>query len=84
MAARFEELLRDAEQRNFSLEKFPRWLRGWESPWKGKVKGGELIGKGEHELYDLGIRTREKFPDLFSDDYHPDVYTIKATQVSLF
>ncbi|KAK7818814.1 multiple inositol polyphosphate phosphatase 1 [Quercus suber] len=53
----------------------------WKSPWKGKLKGGELISKGEEELYALGIRIREKFPDLFNEEYHPDVYTIRATQV---
>jgi len=35
------------------------------------VKGGELI------------RVRERFPTLFEDDYHPDVYTIGATQIPL-
>lgn len=44
-------------------------------------KGGELISKGEDELYNLGIRIRERFGDLFSEEYHPDVFTIKATQV---
>ncbi|GLT89225.1 hypothetical protein SLE2022_072180 [Rubroshorea leprosula] len=46
-----------------------------------KLTGGELISKGEDELYDLGIRIRERFPDLFNEEYHPDVYTIKATHV---
>lgn len=58
------------------------WLWGWKSPWTGKHKGGELIREGENELYELGIRTREQFPDLFNEDYHPDIYPIKATQVS--
>ncbi|KAI5322771.1 hypothetical protein L3X38_031843 [Prunus dulcis] len=56
-------------------------LVGWKSPWKGKLKGGELIIQGEDELYDLEIRTRARFPNLFNDDYHPDVYAIKATHV---
>ncbi|CAL9000051.1 unnamed protein product [Prunus brigantina] len=81
LAAHLEVLLREAEEQNLSLEKFPGWLKGWKSPWKGKLKGGELIIQGEDELYDLGIRTRARFPNLFNDDYHPDVYAIKATQV---
>ncbi|KAF5930069.1 hypothetical protein HYC85_030942 [Camellia sinensis] len=44
-------------------------------------KGGELISEGEDELYNLGVRTRDKFPQLFNEDYHPDVYAIKATQI---
>jgi multiple inositol-polyphosphate phosphatase/2,3-bisphosphoglycerate 3-phosphatase len=52
---RLKVLLRDAEEQKLSLEKIPSWLRGWESPWKGKSRGGELIIKGEDELYDLGI-----------------------------
>ncbi|KAL0303900.1 UNVERIFIED_CONTAM: hypothetical protein Sradi_6258100 [Sesamum radiatum] len=59
----------------------PTWLWGWRSPWTGKHKGGELIREGENELYELGIRTREKFPELFNEDYHPDIYPIKATQI---
>jgi multiple inositol-polyphosphate phosphatase/2,3-bisphosphoglycerate 3-phosphatase len=41
-----------------------------------------LIRKGEEELYNLGIRIRERFSELFDEEYHPDVYPIKATQVS--
>ncbi|GKU92169.1 hypothetical protein SLEP1_g5934 [Rubroshorea leprosula] len=81
LAARIQELLRDAKQHSLSSKKVPAWLWQWESPWKGKLKGGELISKGEDELYDLGIRIRERSPDLFDEEYHPDVYTIKATQV---
>lgn len=62
--------------------KVPRWLYGWQSPWKGRVTGGELVQKGEEELYHLGIRVRERFPDLFSDDYNSDTYQIRATQVN--
>lgn len=83
LAAHLEVLLRDAEEQNLDLQQVPSWLRGWKSPWKDKVKGGELISIGEDELYDLGIRTRERFPDLFKENYHPDIYTIKATQVSI-
>lgn len=82
MAVRLEALLKDAEEQKKSLQKVPAWFHGWKSPWKGKVKGGELMRIGEDELYDLGIRIREKFSDLFNEDYHPDVYPIKATQVS--
>ncbi|PON51400.1 Histidine acid phosphatase [Parasponia andersonii] len=81
LATRLEVLLREAEEQDLSLQEVPAWLRGWQSPWKGKVEGGELISKGEVELYDLGVRTREKFPDLFNESYHPDIYTIKASQI---
>lgn len=82
MAVRLVVLLKDAAEQKKSLQKVPTWFHGWKSPWKGKVKGGELMRIGEDELYDLGIRIREKFSDLFNDNYHPDVYPIKATQVS--
>ncbi|OWM69923.1 hypothetical protein CDL15_Pgr025772 [Punica granatum] len=81
LSAHIGELIRDAEEQNLSLKQVPDWLRGWKSPWRGKLKGGELISKGEHELYDLGIRVRGTFPDLFDEEYHPDVYVLKATQV---
>lgn len=82
MEARLEALLRDAEEQKLPLQKVPSWLSGWKSPWKGKLKGGELITQGEVELYDLGIRIREKFPYVFNEEYHPEVYAIRATQVS--
>ncbi|KAJ9175935.1 hypothetical protein P3X46_014434 [Hevea brasiliensis] len=81
LASHLEELIRDAKEKKLSLQKVPTWLQGWKSPWRGKLKGGELISKGEDELYDLGIRIRKRFPDLFKEEYHPDVYPIKATQV---
>ncbi|XP_020228709.1 multiple inositol polyphosphate phosphatase 1 isoform X1 [Cajanus cajan] len=81
LSARLEVLVRDAKERNLPLERVPSWLNGWKSPWQGRRKGGELIIKGEEELYDLGIRIREKFPNLFDEEYHPDVYPIKASQV---
>ncbi|XP_010257685.1 PREDICTED: multiple inositol polyphosphate phosphatase 1 isoform X2 [Nelumbo nucifera] len=82
LANHMEVLLRDARNgKQESLQQIPAWLWGWQSPWKGKQKGGELISKGEDELYHLGIRTRERFPDLFNEEYHPDIYVIKATQV---
>ncbi|KAJ8900348.1 hypothetical protein K2173_024988 [Erythroxylum novogranatense] len=76
LASHLEELMRDT-----TLHNVPAWMRGWKSPWRGKSKGGELIEKGEGELYNLGIRIKEMFPSLFEGDYHPDVHTIKATQV---
>ncbi|CBI25429.3 unnamed protein product, partial [Vitis vinifera] len=81
LATHLESLLKDVKEQNLSLKKVPSWLWGWTSPWKGKLKGGELTDAGEDELYHLGIRIRERFPDLFSEEYHPDVFTIKATQV---
>ncbi|XVF84063.1 hypothetical protein PTKIN_Ptkin16aG0544600 [Pterospermum kingtungense] len=81
LASHIQELLKDAKDKNLSPQKVPAWLQKWESPWKGKLKGGELDIKGEEELYQLGIRVRERFPDIFNEDYHPDVYNIKATQV---
>jgi len=81
LAGRFKELVRDAEARKLPSDKIPGWLGQWKSPWEGKVKGGELIRQGEDELYQLGIRVRERFPSLFEEDYHPDVYTIRATQI---
>ncbi|CAA2998358.1 multiple inositol polyphosphate phosphatase 1-like [Olea europaea subsp. europaea] len=33
-------------------------------------------------MYELGIRIREKFPELFKEEYHPDIYPIKTTQIS--
>lgn len=82
LATHLESLLNDVNEHNLPLKKFPSWLWGWTSSWKGKVKGGELTDDGEDELYYLGIRIRERFPDLFNEEYHPDVFTIKATQVS--
>ncbi|KAL0884679.1 hypothetical protein Bca101_008660 [Brassica carinata] len=76
LSGRLKELVRDAEAKNV-----PGWLGEWVSPWQGKVKGGELIRQGEEELYQLGVRVRELFPTLFEEDYHPDVYTIRATQI---
>lgn len=84
MAGHLEVLVRDAKEQKQSLEKIPAWLFGWSSPWKGNLTGGELISEGEDELYHLGIRVGEKFPDLFSEEYHPDVYSIKTTQVHRF
>ncbi|CAL5343685.1 unnamed protein product [Camellia sinensis] len=81
LAIRLEVLLQDAKEQKLDLQKVPAWFWGWKSPWKGKLRGGELIGEGEDELYQLAIRIREKFSQLFNEDYHPDIYAIKATQV---
>lgn len=81
LSAQLEVLVRDAKEQKLSLDRVPSWLNGWKSPWHGRLKGGELIRLGEEELYELGIRTRERFPSLFDEDYHPDIYPIKATQV---
>ncbi|XP_075485751.1 uncharacterized protein LOC142525361 [Primulina tabacum] len=81
-AARIEALLGKLKQEKSSVQYIPTWLWGWKSPWTGKHKGGELISKGEEEMYELGGRTRDKFPELFHEDYHPDLYPIKASQVS--
>ncbi|CAL5366394.1 unnamed protein product [Camellia sinensis] len=80
LALRMEILLQDAKEQKLALQKVPAWFWGWKSPWQGKLKGGELISEGEDELYNLGIRTRDKFPQLFNEDYHPNVYAIRATQ----
>ncbi|KAE9608061.1 putative phosphoric monoester hydrolase [Lupinus albus] len=80
-SARLEVLIRDAKKRSLPMERVPSWIHGWRSPWQGRLKGGELIIKGEEELYQLGIRIREMFPNLFDEEYHPDIYPIKATQV---
>ncbi|XP_042456030.1 multiple inositol polyphosphate phosphatase 1-like [Zingiber officinale] len=83
LAIRLEALVTDAKQilEEDALQKIPTWLWGWQSPWKGRGKGGELISKGEVELYQLGVRIRDRFPTLFGEEYHPDTYHIRATQV---
>ncbi|XP_073293099.1 uncharacterized protein [Primulina huaijiensis] len=80
-STRLEVLLGKVKEDKSSAQKIPPWLWRWNSPWAGKHRGGELISEGENELYQLGIRTREKFPELFHEDYDPDLYPIKATQV---
>ncbi|XP_031248330.1 uncharacterized protein LOC116106118 [Pistacia vera] len=42
LADHLEVLVREVEENHLSLEKVPAWLRGWKSPWRGKLKGGEL------------------------------------------
>lgn len=76
--------MNEAKQRSGSdsLKKIPSWIKGWESRWKGRVKGGELTSEGEEEVYNFATRVKERFQDLFDEEYHPDVYSIRATQVS--
>lgn len=81
LASQLEVLLQDVKKQKQSSNKIPSWFWGWQSPWKGKLTGGELICEGEDDLYHLGIRIRDMFPELFNEDYHPDIYPIKATQV---
>ncbi|CAM8919928.1 unnamed protein product [Rhodiola kirilowii] len=75
---RLEELLKGAKGASSIA---PTWFSGWQSPWKGKLTGGELVKEGEDELYQLGLRVRERFPSLFVEDYHPDVYNIRSSQI---
>jgi multiple inositol-polyphosphate phosphatase / 2,3-bisphosphoglycerate 3-phosphatase len=84
LEVRLKALINEAKQspESDSLKKIPSWIKEWESRWKGRTKGGELVSEGEEELYNLGIRVKEKFQDLFDEEYHPDVYSIRATQVS--
>ncbi|PWA77035.1 Histidine acid phosphatase, eukaryotic [Artemisia annua] len=81
LSSRLKELLQNAKETGSSLEKVPNWLPKWSSPWKGKIRGGELISQGEDEMYHLGKRIMERFQGLFTDEYHPDIYQIRATQI---
>ena len=84
LAIRLDALLEHARKMkrdNPDVQKIPSWLWGWNSPWKGRLTGGELIQQGEDELYNLGIRIRERYPEIFNEEYHPDIYNIRATQV---
>jgi len=60
----------------------PAWINDWKSPWSDNQIGGELLPKGEEELYDLAQSYKMQYPEIFSEPYHPDVYPIIATQVS--
>lgn len=84
LAIRLNSLLSEPKHgaQHSSMHKIPSWMSGWESPWKGRQKGGELVSEGESELYQLGIRVRERFPELFKVEYHPDIFPIRATQVT--
>lgn len=85
LSIRFESLLKSSEHtltgETHGSQQIPSWLRGWRSPWDTKRTNGELTYEGEQELYHLGMRLRERFPQIFDEDYHPDVYLISATQV---
>ncbi|XP_028805215.1 multiple inositol polyphosphate phosphatase 1-like [Neltuma alba] len=76
-----KSLISGAKKQNLPLDRVPSWLLEWESPWKGGSNDGELMSIGEKELYDLGIRTRQKFPNLFDEEYHPDIYPINPTKI---
>lgn len=81
-AERLRVLSQEAvEAQNESTMLPPAWIHDWKSPWSDKQIGGELLPKGEDELYDLAQRYKLKYPEPFSDQYHPDVYPIIATQV---
>lgn len=84
LSVRLRDLVEEAKQGSDSdsLKKLPSWMKGWESRWKGRVKGGELVSEGEEELFNFANRVKERFQDLFDEEYHPDVYSIRATQVS--
>ncbi|GLJ37459.1 hypothetical protein SUGI_0761010 [Cryptomeria japonica] len=64
-----------------SKQGLPSWLMGWRSPWESRKTNGELTREVEEELYHLGKRVRERFPELFNEDYHPAVYSINSTHV---
>lgn len=59
----------------------PTWMREWQSPWKGRNVGGELVIKGEEEMFELGQRVHSNFQEIFKDNYHPEFYPMSATQV---
>uniref|UniRef100_A0A0D6R654 Multiple inositol polyphosphate phosphatase 1 n=1 Tax=Araucaria cunninghamii TaxID=56994 RepID=A0A0D6R654_ARACU len=84
LSVRLETLLKSAGHmtgEGHDLQQLPSWLRGWRCPWDGTKTGGQLTLEGEEELYNFGKRIRERFPELFVEDYHPDVYPITATQI---
>uniref|UniRef100_A0ACD5X5T2 Uncharacterized protein n=1 Tax=Avena sativa TaxID=4498 RepID=A0ACD5X5T2_AVESA len=85
LAVRLGVLVNEARQGpdSESVKEIPSWMKGWESPWKGRVtgKGGELVSEGEEELFNFANRVKERFQDLFDEEYHPEVYSIRATQV---
>ena len=86
LSIRLESLLKSADDtltgETHGSQQILSWLRGWQSPWDIKKTNGELTREGEEELYNLGMRLRERFPQIFDEDYHPDVYLISATQVN--
>ncbi|KAL8171008.1 hypothetical protein V2J09_022812 [Rumex salicifolius] len=68
--------------KNKCSETIPAWFYDWRSPWEGKPKGGELLIQGEEEHYTIALRVRERFAELFSDEYHPDVPRASASAVA--
>lgn len=59
----------------------PSWMKDWKSPWQGRTVGGEVLPKGEEEMFELAQRLRTRYPEIFKEPYHPDLYMISATQV---
>lgn len=70
-----------AKSQNENTSLPPAWISGWKSPWSDKQIGGELLPKGEEELYDIAQRFKLRYPEILTDKYHPAVYPIIATQV---
>ncbi|KAH7372767.1 hypothetical protein KP509_17G020000 [Ceratopteris richardii] len=64
-----------------SSQHAPMWMKEWKSPWHGRTMGGEVLQKGEEEMFELAQRIRSRYPDIFKDEYHPGIYTMSATQV---
>ncbi|EFJ13138.1 hypothetical protein SELMODRAFT_182070 [Selaginella moellendorffii] len=75
LEVRLSELAKSMKSGEFFLPS------GWEAAWRGKFVGGELTIPGEEEMFRLGQRIRERFPEIFSGDYHPKISPILTTQV---
>ncbi|CAK9016895.1 3-BPG phosphatase) (Band 17) (Histidine phosphatase of the endoplasmic reticulum 1) (HiPER1), partial [Durusdinium trenchii] len=43
---------------------------------------GLLTAAGDAELVEMGERTRERFPELFDEAYHPAVFDFRSSQVT--
>lgn len=41
----------------------------------------QLTDSGQEELYMMGIRMRQRYPHLFTHDYHPERYDFSSTHV---
>eukprot|EP00246_Nothoceros_aenigmaticus_P015565 TRINITY_DN653_c0_g1_i5.p1 TRINITY_DN653_c0_g1~~TRINITY_DN653_c0_g1_i5.p1 ORF type:complete len:486 (+),score=49.67 TRINITY_DN653_c0_g1_i5:1-1458(+) len=73
--------LNAGEEDRFACCDMHEWLRKWESPWRGKQSGGELVPFGEDEMFGLGTRLRKLFPEIFATNYHPEIFKIFSSQV---
>ncbi|KAI3699059.1 hypothetical protein L2E82_43062 [Cichorium intybus] len=60
LSIQLKSLVKNAKERGSSLENLPSWIQKWSSPWKGKTKGGYLVPEGEDDLYNLGLRFKER------------------------